>query len=134
MEVMLRDQTAQLVQDVEDGNESALKGFAILKGQISFLQECLNQIEPQALDEALRHGKKTFEDHGFKFEIRSGAKRFDFSNIAEWSKLKDDMKAIEEERKSAWAASQKGITPIDSEGEIIVLPEVKYSKDSIIVK
>ena len=40
------DTLAQLVEDVEQGNESALKAFDILISQKSFIEKCLKQIDP----------------------------------------------------------------------------------------
>lgn len=41
----------QLVQDVINGSESPLVGFAVLSEEIERLQACLNEIQPAALRE-----------------------------------------------------------------------------------
>lgn len=131
---MNTDKAAELVQNIEDGIESGLKGYAILVKHIKFLTECANQIKPIALDEASRYEDKKFEDHGFSFELRNGGKQFDFKNCSEWTKAKNNIKSIEDDLKSKWNASQKGEMIISQEGEVIEIPTVTFRSDAIIVK
>lgn len=129
-----RDTLSQLVQDVEDGNESALKAFAILKKQADFIKQCIDQIEPIAFDEAERYGEKTFEDHGYKFEIRKGGAMWSFKNCPNWVQKKEELQNVEKMLKAAAESHEFGTTSVDENGEVLTLPEKSYRKDSIVVK
>lgn len=75
----------QLVQDVHDGNESALKAFAILNDVLKTAKKCQDEIKDAALKEAELHGSKTFDQDGHIFEIRNGGRRWSFANVEEWN-------------------------------------------------
>lgn len=124
----------QLTQDIIDGNENPLKGYAIMKKEIARLTKCLKEIEPAAHEEAGKHGNNTFSEGGFKFERRNGGAVYNFKNIPEWATAKESIKTIEDRAKTAFANYKKGITSTTEDGEIIALPEVTYKKDSLIVK
>ena len=78
--------------------------------------------------------EKNFVKDGFKFEKRNGAKRFDFKHLAEWSDKKAELTEIESKYKGAFQSFERGLKQVTDDGEIIELPKVSYSKDSLIVK
>lgn len=125
---------AQLVQDVLDGNESALKAYGVLKQTENLIKDCLDQVKDLALEEAAKHPEKTFKDHDFIFERRNGAARYSFTHIAEWKQAKEDLKAIETKAKQAYSAYKNGLNTVTDDGELQELPKVTYSTDSLIVK
>ena len=124
----------QLVQDIEDGNESALKGLSLLREQKKIIDACIKQVDPIALDEAEKYGEKTFEYQGFSFQLKIGAKRFNFSNSEKWSKAKASITDIESAMKEAWQASQRGSQTVDEDGVLVDIPEVTYNNDSLTIK
>jgi len=127
------DSIKQLVQDVIDGNESALKAFAIIKKQSKQIDVCLKAVEKVALEEAQTY-EKNFELHGFEFEQRNGSRRFDFKGIAEWTAKKAELSAIEDRARAAYSAYEQKLNTADQDGEVVELPVVTYSKASLIVK
>lgn len=123
----------QIVEDVINGEESGLKAFAKLKTFLKDVEDCVKAVEPYALEEAEKY-EKTFSVDGFIFEKRQGGKRWNFKNIPEWSEAKANLTAIEDRAKATFSAYQHKLNVADDDGEIPTLPEVTYSKDSLIVK
>lgn len=101
------DQCTQDIKDWKSENESEISGDAINYN---------NQYK------------------GYKIELRSGRKIFDYSGIKEIAEKKKEIKEMELKSKAAFEARQKGILNIDEDGAEIDLPTVKYSASSIIVK
>ena len=124
----------QLVQDVLDGNENPLKAYAVLKELSKQVSDGISQIEDGALEEAAKYGEKTFEALNYKFEVREGARRYNFKNIPEWVSASEKLKEMESTYKQAANAYEKGKTVIDDNGEVVPVPEVTFSKSSIVVK
>jgi hypothetical protein len=121
---------SQLVQDAIDGNESALKAFAILKSHAKIVANALKEIEESAMDEAAHYGERTFSDMGYKFELRDGMRRYSFKHLDNWAAKNAQLKAIETLAKQAANANA---TMVDDNGEIIEPATVTYTKPSIIV-
>lgn len=73
---------------------------------------------------------------GFKFEFRNGRKTYDFKAIPEWQSAEKYKKEIEAKYKSMLEAKIKGAphANISEDGEELPLPEIKYSKSSLIIK
>lgn len=126
--------TSEAVQQVIDGNESPLEVYAWLKDMQKHLDKCVKEIEEIALDEAEKYDK-TFTQGNYIFERRSGRKVYSFKNIHEWKQANDRQKAIEDLAKKAYSMYEKGTHPVDSEtGEVLPLPEVKNTRDVLIIK
>ncbi len=124
----------QLVQDVLNGDESALIAFAILKEEKIQVENCIKKIEDEAREEAAKFGEKTFQHKNYSFEIRNGGKMFNFKGIKSWQIAKGELTAIEEKAKISYAASEKNVLTATEDGEEIELPIVTFRKDSLIVK
>lgn len=123
------------VQQVVDGYADPIEVLAFIKAQIDLLEKCKSEIEDYAIIEAEKFGSKSFEYKGYKIELRDGAKRFNFKNIKEWAKLNEQIKEVEEKSKIAFASYQKGNSlTVTNDGEVVELPEVSFSKKSIIIK
>ncbi len=122
---------SQLVQDALDGNESALKAYAILKSEHAKFATYIKEIEPAAFSEASNWDEKTFKLEGYKFTKRQGGKRWDFSELKEWQEAKSKLKDIEERAKLAYANYDKGLMAVTLDGDVKELPIVTYSKDSV---
>lgn len=73
---------------------------------------------------------------GFKFEFRNGRKTYDFKSIPEWQSAEKYKKEIEAKYKSMLQAKINGAphANVSEDGEELPLPEVKYSKSSLIIK
>lgn len=71
---------------------------------------------------------------GYKFKVTQGRKTFDYSNIPELMKIKNDLSLVQNKYKQAWEGFQKGIQPISEDGEILPLPTVKYSSGYLTIK
>jgi len=125
---------AELVQNVISGEESPLKAYAIMALLKKDLDKSLKEIKEVAIEEAARHGAKTFEDHGFKFELRAGKTTYSYKHIEAWKNTKEELVSIEAKAKQALASSKNGLQVASEDGEEVELPEVTYAADSLIVK
>lgn len=125
---------SQLVQDVLDGNESALKAFTVLKEAKDHLDKCLEEIKDGAMEEANSFGEKRFSKDGYEFEIRKGGTYYDFKPCKSWAAKNEELKQLEEYLKQAAKSTMIGQTPVDKFGEIIELPTVLERADSLIIK
>lgn len=121
------------VQEVHNGNADPIEVYAQLKSEIDYLQKMKDEIESYALKEIDKFDKK-FQYKGFSIERREGRRMFCFDNISSWKEKNKELKEIESAAKAAYSNSQKNFTTVTSEGEIVDLPTVKFSKESIIIK
>ena len=119
---------SQLVQDALDGNESALKAYAILKDQLALFKGYVEQVEPAAADEAANWDEKTFKHRGFSFTKKVGGKMWDFKSIPEWVELKAKLDNVQAKAKLAYSSYDKGLMAISKDGEVQDLPIVTFKK------
>ncbi len=129
-----QQELADLVQAVEDGRDNALLAYAEIKQMKDLYAQAERQIEELAMDEAERYPEKSFSQHGYMFEKRNGTMRFSYKNIPAWQEIDQARKQCEEKHKQAFLSRQKGIMVATEDGEEIVLPEVSYNKNSLVVK
>lgn len=122
------------LKEVQDGNASALDLFALLKQDKKRIEQLLTKVEQEAWSELDTRSEKTFVQNGFSFEVRNGGRTFSYKNIPSWIQKNSEIKSIEEQSKQAFISKEKGMMTATSEGEEIILPDVSYRKDSILVK
>ena len=125
---------AHILTEIEEGNQRALPIYADLNMLIKLMTEAKKQVEPYATNEAMDYAGNSFEENGIEFTKKNGSTSFNYKNISEWAQLEAKKKVIELKAKQAYLSIQKGIMVADENGEEITLPEVKYSKGSLIVK
>lgn len=123
-----------LVWQVENGDANAIEVFAVVKKIEKLFADAKTKIDEYALEEARKYGSTSFDAHGIKCELRSGGKRFDYKNIQEWNVASENLKSIEEKYKLAYTNHSKGLMAVSNDGEVLELPKVSFSKDSLIVK
>ena len=124
----------QIIQAVRDGEKPALTAYAELKTIEKELKAALAEVQPDAVADAERYGEKTFNAHGFCFELRQGSRRWNFKNIPAWGQKKSELAEIEERAKHAFASWEKGLLTASADGEEMELPEVTYTLPAIVVK
>ncbi len=124
-----RERVATMLESVELGEEVASWIYVCLKEELDFLQDCLDQLKPQVIEE-VRNFPAT---HGaLRVEFMPGTKRYTFDHLDEWKVLKGQMTHLENHAKMAYAAYQSGRTIFnDNTGEIVPLPHVTYTKDTV---
>ena len=131
---MRENEVAHLLQEVEQGNISALSTYGNLKRCHALYAEAIKQIEPTAHDESNNYSEKTFSDSGFVFEKRNGGIHFDYKHIQAWQEAVKVKKDVEEKSKLAYQALQRNLLVGTEDAEVVDIPRVTYSKDSLIVK
>jgi hypothetical protein len=84
-----------IVKQVKEGDLNALSIYVDLKRYENELTDALSQIKDFALDEASKYPEKTFKAFGAIIEKKSGASRWDYSQVTEWNLAKERLKQIE---------------------------------------
>lgn len=120
---------------VMEGNElDPLEAFATVKNIGKMFEKTQKIIESEAIAEAEKVGTKSFTKAGISFELRDGAKNFDFKGIAEIDQLEQQLKDAKEKYKRAYFAKADGIMAVTDDGEVLEVPTLKFNKSSLIVK
>jgi len=97
---------------------------AIIK---SFKDENVQNIQSNAIDYQNEYG-------GYKIEVRSGGRMYNYKMIEDWQECNQALKDCEARSKQALLSKEKGMMVATEEGEEIQLPEISYRKDSVIIK
>jgi hypothetical protein len=124
-----RERVATMLESVELGEEVASWIYVCLKEELDFLQDCLDELKPQVMEE-VRNFPAT---HGaLRVEYMPGTRRYSFEHLDDWKVLKGQMAHLEGQAKMAYSAYEKGRTLVNDEtGEIVPLPYVTYTKDTV---
>jgi hypothetical protein len=122
-----------LLFEVEEGNASALDAFCQLTRIEKQIKAAKDQIQSQAINEAQMYGK-TFQHMGFEIQCRSGAGRWKFDHLDEWSAAKMKMNTIEDLAKWAYKSEEKGVLPVTDDGDIIQPAIYVAGSDTIALK
>jgi hypothetical protein len=118
-----KSERASFVADLIDKLKDGLADPVKVHLQVKKMEDLLNQIKENqdykdlVMEEAVKFGKK-FEMYGAAFEIRSGASRYDYSNDAEHSELKEKLKQREAYLIGVPAA---GIDTVTKDGEVVTI-------------
>lgn len=131
---------ANRAESADSGHESFLDVFMAMRLDREYMKQNLEYIaqwEAQFHDEIVREMQDYPEGkNGFEFEVRMGRKTWSFKGIPEWEDANDFKKQVESKYKAIWEAKQKGAVHADvsEDGEELPLPEIGYTKSSLILK
>lgn len=135
----LKGIVASTMQKVDDGDLDVLDGIIKINeinNELMDLQKsCKEWINSQA-DEVEGRIKEEPIYKGVKFQYRAGAARFSYKGIPEWENNNKALKDIESKYKAMFKAKQKGLdyANVNSDGEELPMPEIKYGTSYLIVK
>lgn len=136
----IQDAVFNAISKAEQGEVSHLDTLIHLRQIRTALDDTLKAIkdyEGQYLEDielaAKEYGGKY---RGYEIEVRSGRRTWDYSNNPQWNEINQARKHLEEGLKAMFQAKLKGASFADvtEDGEQIVLPTIKYSRGSVIVK
>lgn len=99
---------------VENGAIQPLQTYVDIKKVYELCGEIMEQIKPQAIDDAQKWGTKEIEIAGCVVTVKNAPGKWDYSGISQWNDLKSKIKGIEESAKSAY---KNGMNIIDGNGE-----------------
>tara|TARA_R110002012_G_C11299572_1_gene573149 strand:+ start:116 stop:520 length:405 start_codon:yes stop_codon:yes gene_type:complete len=125
--------TANLVQEVIDGNCSPYEATYFIKEEIKKLKEHLEIVHAEAQNQSI-YEDKTFEKDGFKMEKRNGRKVWNFKGCESYKIAKDNLTEIENDLKDNFNQWEKGNTVTNEDGVIMEVPKVTYTKEVLIIK
>lgn len=130
------DVIQKAVNQVKIGDVDALEAkltFNLLKKQLDWAEK---QIKDAVIASAELNNLNK-EPHiigNYKLSMREGGGRWSFEHIAEWNKLIERKKNIEDRHKHAYRNHMKGIAAVDEEtGEIIEPAVFKHNGPSIVI-
>ena len=139
MHIEMQNEYMNAVNNAEIGNVGHLDTFIFLENERKQLEQSLALIKDYKdsnLDliekEASEYGKEGYK--GYKVEVRTGGRMYDYKHIPEWQTRKESLSECEERHKQAFIAKEKGLLTASEDGEEIVMPEVSYRKSSINLK
>ena len=124
-----REEVAAMLESVEMGEEVASWAYVSIKEELDFLQDCLDQLKPLVIEEVRSYPAT----HGaLRVEYMPGTRRYSFDHLDDWKVLKGQMAHLESQAKMAYSAYEKGRTLVNDEtGEIVPLPYVTYTKETV---
>lgn len=123
----------KMSNDVNDGIESPYEALAHLKELDVELKQALKFITQVAVEEA-KYEDKTFNKGEHTFTKVNGRRIFNFKEIPSWIEAKEQLTEIETKHKGAYSQYEKGIRSVNEDGELLELPKVTYTSDTISVK
>ena len=131
----LKETVSKMVQSVMDGEESACKVHAMLKGVETTIKAGLNVIQGEALNEA-REFNKEDPYYGGTWQLKSTPTYLDFSQDKTFVSLNQSALARKKDLNQAWKASQtgKGFFDCETGEEVPVHPDKTPAKEIVIFK
>ena len=130
----IKNRICQVVEQAEGGHLDPLHATIQLKSLEKVLKDGIAQIQPLAIDEALKHSDKEFDFHGAKVHVRSSATRYSFKHIKEWKEANKTLKDIEANAKESLKLKLKGQNMVSNDGEIIEAADFTPGKETIHIK
>jgi hypothetical protein len=134
----LQQKKSVQLQQLEDGNASCLDVLIELESDKKYLKKHIEDIDlfKEKYQSQIESEASSYqgEYQGHKIEVRSGRQMFNYKGIKVISEKEKELKDLQEKAKQAFLAKQKGMLPVSLDGEEIELPEVSYTKSSVIVK
>lgn len=134
----LNTEAINLASDLENGEIQPIDAFIACKERINELTAVCKNFEAvikEHKDSIISQARELPDGKGeYKFEVRNGSKRFDYSPCPLWSDLKDQIKAREKYLKNAYDSSMSGQMIASEDGEEINLPSAKMGDGTVILK
>lgn len=94
------NQTANLVAQVQEGEISPMRAYAIMAALEKVASDVKKQIMEQVLTEHERYGEKTTKVYGATFERCEVGVKYDYSEDEEWRIFQENIEAIRIEQKA----------------------------------
>jgi len=123
----------QLVQDVMDGKQNPYEALYLLKDRLKTIKLGIEIVEVEAIN-SCEYEDKTFKSQGYEVTKVNGRKLWNFKGCKSYQIAKDNLKEIEDNLKASYSANENGLTMINEDSEVIELPIVTFTKDSLKVK
>lgn len=127
------DTICKMVENVEEGTESPFEAIAYLKELSTIISASQKQVMEVAIHES-RFEDKSFSKGDHIFTKVSGRAIYNFKKLADWKLAKDNLTEIETKYKTAFRNYSNGLTNVTEDGEVLQLPEVKHTSDTISIK
>lgn len=136
--IQIQDSIMNEINNYENGNSEILNTIISLRESQHFCDEISQNIKDFESEniEKIENSAKDYnwEFKGFSIKVIQERKTFDFSNIPEIKEKELDLKNTKTKYQTAWEQRQKDINSVDDNGELLQVPEVKYSKSYLQMK
>lgn len=117
----------------KNGNTNPLDVYIELKNLESFVKECKDLVQLDALEEAEKYKGQTYK--GYQIDVRSVGGRYSYDHIEEIATLKEQLKALEKAAQESYKLSSKGnIMMNDQTGEVTLPAHYKEGPTAIVLK
>jgi hypothetical protein len=123
---------SMLTVDAQNEVMTNLEAWAYLKEIEGVLKMAMSQVKDKALAEAASYDENTFEEHGYEFVRKAGARRWNFKKIHEWVDAKDKLTEVEDKYKIVYQNRANGLDSVDGD-EVLQVPEVNTNAPSLLV-
>ena len=128
---MNKEDIKKQVIDAKNGDIDALKLFIELTQIKKFIDKQLDEIKPDAIENAEKYGRGEHYKFGCHFTVKSSPGRWNFKMIEEWKKAKKHLTEIEDKHKTAFKNYEKNLITATTDAELVELPEYKAGTDTI---
>jgi len=129
----IKERLQQLIEEVDADKKNPYEALFEVKDLQKELKKTVDIIEGIAFEKC-QYEDKTFKNSGYQIEKRSGRKVWDFKRVKSWIEADNTRKEVEDKLKAAYSANEKGLNMADENGEVVPLPQVTFTKDSLIIK
>ncbi len=122
---------ANMMIEVEGGNQCPLAFHIHLKEMADAIKEFQDQVKPLALSEASKwHGQVYC---GYEITKKAGGGRYNYDHIPEIIELKNQVKDLEKQAQYAYKTTTQGLL-ISADGELITPAQYIQNEDTIQIK
>lgn len=130
----LKTQIDDLCQIAENGDICPLDTYISFKELADFLSDRIDALKPMALKEAEKYKGDPNGYCGYLIDVREMGGKYDYSNIEQIVKLKEQIKELEKSSQNAYKISLQGGAIVTGDGEEVQPAIYKPGTVSIALK
>lgn len=130
----LKTQIDDLCQIAENGDICSLDTYINFKELADFLNDRIDALKPMALKEAEKYKGDANGYCGYLIDVREMGGKYDYSNIEQIVKLKEQIKELEKASQNAYKISLQGGAIVTGDGEEVQPAIYKPGTVSIALK
>lgn len=130
----IKESLDRLSGDAEQGNICPLETYMNFKELNDFISDRIDVIKPSALKEAEKYKGDANGYCGYIIDVREMGGKYDYSNIEQIVKLKEQIKELEKASQNAYKISLQGGAVVTGDGEEVQPAIYKPGTISIALK
>ena len=123
----------KVINAVLDGEVDPIEVYVRVKAVATACKQVLDNIETEVIDESYKYAGKSFDKLGATLTRKEGSLLLDYEEDAVYADIKKQLKAREEQLKTAYQMNRKGDVYIAGDGEQVPIVPPKPTKSSLAV-